>query len=350
MTREEIQAIYNKGPEAVIALVQKLLNRTKALEKTVELNNSVFQVSNAEEPGDKPQPQTAPGPCDLTFLEENTDLGKIDCYQIEKRLGSGGAGVVYRAKDEITGETVAIKLLQLKQGLGNTALLKRFSQEVKIHLQLSHPNIVRFIKSGIYQESPYLVMEFVDGVSLEKMVDTSGKLSPRRALSLILPIVGALDYALSLKIIHRDIKPANILADINRGKIKLADMGLGKMVESSGITLSNEVIGTPKYMSPEQIIASDKVDYRTDIYALGATLYHMLTGIPPFEGKNVFLVMRLKLTTPPAPLEQLVPGLLPSLVHLVNKMMAIAKEDRFQSYKEIQEGMQKILRSLSSGA
>ncbi|NUM35587.1 MAG: serine/threonine protein kinase [Candidatus Brocadiae bacterium] len=283
---------------------------------------------------------------DLHIKMGEKEIKQIDCYKIEKKLGSGGAGEVYKGIDSETGEVVAIKMLQIKPGKESSAAFKRFSQEIKVHLQLSHPNIVQFIKWGIQNESPYIVMEFVDGISLDKLIASTGKLPARRALSLILPVVSALDYALANKIIHRDIKPANIIADLKRGKVKLADMGLGKMIETSGITLSQEIMGTPKYMAPEQITTFSKVDYRADIYALGATLYHILAGKPPFDDKNLFNVMRLKMSEMPMPLEQLVPDLPVPLVHFVNKMMAINQEERYQSYKEIQESMQGILEDL----
>ena len=304
----------------------------------------------ASDPSEEKVRQKAAVAATVTFSNSLFDgtPKKIDAYILGKKLGAGGMGAVYEARHEKTGEVVALKMLQPASGVNPSAAIKRFAQEIMIHQELNHPNIVRLLDWGRQENTPYMIMEYVAGVSIDQMIEKYGKLDLRRSLSLLLPVVKALEYALQSNIIHRDIKPGNIMVDISRGKVKLADMGLGKIAQESGLTVSGQILGSPYYMAPEQVTSTKNVDHRADIYSIGATLYHMLTGVPPYDGIHPYQVLQIKASQHrgPVPLESLTPGLPPALIAMVAKMMAMEATDRYQTLTEVRQEMQKILDTL----
>jgi tRNA A-37 threonylcarbamoyl transferase component Bud32 len=216
--------------------------------------------------------------CLLQFSEEQ-DAPAFPNLEIVEMIGQGGMGVVYKARQKNLDRIVALKVLS-PQLSDDPEFVERFTREAKALAQLNHPNIVAIHDSGIHDHVPYLVMEFVDGTPLRNAL-AGGKLTPSRALEVIPQICDALQYAHANGIVHRDIKPENILID-RQGRVKIADFGLAKLsAEQSRLTQSGFVLGTPRYMAPEQFEPAGRVDHRADIYSLGVVFYEMLTGEVP---------------------------------------------------------------------
>jgi serine/threonine protein kinase len=219
--------------------------------------------------------------------------------RLTERIGSGGMGVVYKGEQVSLGRVVAIKLLPepLRQ---DPQIRDRFSREIEILAKLNHPNIVGILDGGVGEHGAYFIMEYVDGVSLRKIL-TSGGVTPAEALRIIPQICEALDYAHGIGIIHRDIKPENILID-RTGRVRLLDFGLSRVARQDGpslLTRPTQVLGTFEYMAPEQREASRSVDHRADLYSLGVVIYEMLTNelpigrFEPPSHKNIHIDVRL---------------------------------------------------------
>ncbi|WP_372369679.1 serine/threonine-protein kinase [Candidatus Uabimicrobium sp. HlEnr_7] len=198
--------------------------------------------------------------------------------QLFEKLGEGGMGTVYRGMQTKLEREVAVKFLQLEE----EALVSRFFQEARLLAKIDHPNIVRIIDFGFENASHYYIMEYIKGEDISRYVKRVGVLSETEAIHIIWKVAEALECLYQKNIVHRDIKPSNIVLGKD-GKIKLCDLGLAKQKQEKGITRTGAVIGTPHFMSPEQIDSSD-IDIRSDIYSLGATLYYMLSNSPPYDG------------------------------------------------------------------
>ena len=218
---------------------------------------------------------------------------KIGKYVVEKEIGRGGMGVVYKGRDPETSEDVAIKVLPV-QLANDPDFLNRFRREVQALQRLDHPAIVRILAHGREDGSHFYAMEYVEGGSLDDILEREQKLEPLRAVQLVIEVAEALQYSHEQRIIHRDIKPANILITQN-GKVKLTDFGIAKLTDATRLTATATVVGTVEYMSPEQALGS-RVDHRTDIYSLGVVLYRAVTGHMPISGSNSTEIM-LKLRT-----------------------------------------------------
>ncbi len=219
-------------------------------------------------------------------------------YAIEVELGRGAMGVVYRARDQVLDRTVAFKELPAHL-TEDAALVERFRREARALARLSHPHIVQvhdLVESG---RQLWMAMELVTGGSVEQELERQGKLSFDRALELARQMAEALAHAHEQGVIHRDFKPANVMLD-RTGSAKVTDFGLAKLSLDPGLTQAGAVMGSPSYMSPEQATGGE-ADARSDIYALGATVYEMLTGAPPFVGADVTSVLVQHITTAPVP-------------------------------------------------
>ncbi len=203
-------------------------------------------------------------------------------------------GEVYRAVQISMERDVALKVLSKKLA-ENKSFIQRFEREARATGTLAHPNLIRVYDCGNSDDTYFYSMEFIDGTTVQKEIKKYGRIEPERALEIAIRVAEALDYAQDAAgIIHRDIKPENIMID-RSGEIKVADMGLVKQVDEkagSGLTMAGERLGTPYYMSPEQIRDTKNVDHKADIYSLGATLFHMLTGRRPFKGKTSVEIMQ----------------------------------------------------------
>ncbi len=216
-------------------------------------------------------------------------------------LGRGGMGAVYLGYHAGLDMKVAVKLLP-DLFVGRAELVERFLREARLSGRLQHPNIVRTLDVGQSNGVYYLVMEYVEGVDAQRLLEHEGRFTPMRAVNIVGFVARALGEAHGQSIIHRDIKPANILIGRD-GKVKVTDFGLARSLQATtALTLSNQVVGTPHYMAPEQV-RSTEVDERVDIYALGITFWQFLTGKPPFDGPTPMAVL-LAAVNDPLPLPE----------------------------------------------
>lgn len=248
---------------------------------------------------------------------------KIGKYEIRALLGEGGAGRVYKAYQADLDRHVAIKVMIAGEH-GSDELLKRFLREARAAAVISHPGIVPVFDTGADGSLHFIVMELVDGRPLSEILK-GGPLKPDQALRLAAQVADALHEAHRRRIIHRDIKPSNILVDA-RGRARVVDFGLAATLEEhERLTRTGDILGTPWYMSPEQAFGDPReIDARTDVYSLGAVLYEMLTGRPPFEGtRSLEVLKKIEVADPPEP-SRVRPGLDPALDALV--LRALAKD------------------------
>ncbi len=264
-------------------------------------------------------------------------------YRIEERLGEGGMGVVYRVHDLQLGETVALKIMTLPSEADD-----RLVDEVRLARRVTHRNVARTHDIGIHQGVRFLTMEYVNGASLEDILDRAGRLTAQRAANLAAQIASALESAHAAGVIHRDLKPANILvAEGDRALI--TDFGIASAVQLHGSTrVTGDVIGTPLYMSPEQA-QGGALDARSDLYSFGVILYEMLTGRLPFEGDDPLAVLRARIDgTPPHPSAHAeVPA---ALGELVMWLLARDAERRPGSATEVRQTLEGYLEEATASA
>ena len=227
-------------------------------------------------------------------------LGELGDYELLEEVGRGGQGVVFRARQKSLNRIVALKVIGLGQW-ATKAHLKRFRLEAEAAASLDHPCIVPIYEVGERDGQCYFSMKFVEGGQLDEVVKDA-PMSIRQAVELIAKVARTVHYAHEHGILHRDIKPGNILLDA-KGEPHLTDFGLARLVESeSTVTRTLEVLGTPSYMAPEQAAGNNtKLTNATDVYGLGAVLYQLLTGHPPFAGGTTYETIKLLLETEPRP-------------------------------------------------
>ena len=210
---------------------------------------------------------------------------KIGPFLVDKELGSGAMGAVYRGRHADTGEKVAIKVVA--PGLASNAnALKRFKRETAILKQLDHPNIVKLIASGKVHGTPFYVMEYVEGESLDHVMERRGRITWEELIPLGQQLCAALQHAHDAGIIHRDLKPANLMV-LKDGTVKLADFGIAKDIDVTALTAANSTVGTCAYMSPEQCRGSLDISPKSDLYSMGVVFFELLTGRKPFLAETV---------------------------------------------------------------
>ncbi|HLO27517.1 MAG TPA: protein kinase [Anaerolineales bacterium] len=267
----------------------------------------------------------------------------IERYKILRELGRGGMAVVYRAIDTMLDRNVAIKMILLENTSQEKSekLLKRFNREAKTLAALSHPNIVKVLDYGEYESTPYLVMEFISGGALRSKM---GKPIPyAEAATLLLPIARALQHAHQQKIVHRDVKPENILLN-DSDQPMLSDFGILKLVdveESHGLTGTGKIVGTPAYMSPEQIRGRE-VDGRTDMYSLGILFYELVTGRKPYNANTPIELSLQHLHDPIPKARQVVRDLPAEVDQIIARAIAKNPEDRFPSMAVFAQALEKL--------
>ncbi|HEX6644962.1 MAG TPA: serine/threonine-protein kinase, partial [Gemmatimonadales bacterium] len=255
-------------------------------------------------------------------------LGKQ--FEVVRLFGRGGFAEVYEIRDTELERRLAVKVLRADVAW-TPGMLQRFKQEARSVAQLTHPNTVPIHFVGEGEGLAFYVMPFIEGVTVADVMRAEGPLDPERALSVALPVLEALDHAHAAGIVHRDIKPDNIIIEAVTGRPLLVDFGISKRVNETNLPEAHDgvIFGTPLYMSPEQALGQHDVDARTDIYAMGALLYHMVVGGPPFTGETPHDIVAQHLTEPvrfpPAPE---LPGW---LSEVIVRAMAKQPEDRFPS-------------------
>jgi serine/threonine-protein kinase len=248
-------------------------------------------------------------------------------YEIQAVIGYGGMGVVYRGYDALLRRTVAVKVLPPQLTI-DPVFVQRFQHEAITAANLRHPHIVTIYDVGAQDGVYYIVMEYLEGMTLDQWLIQHGALSPQQASAIVAQVADALDHAHAEGIVHRDIKPSNIMVD-SRGHATLMDFGLVRAGEGTGLTRSSLVVGTPEYMAPEQALGQ-AVDGRTDIYALGAVIYKLLTGAAPFVRSTPLAIAHAHAYEPPAPLRELRPDLPKAVEAVVLKALAKKPADRYQ--------------------
>ncbi|HPY75141.1 MAG: serine/threonine protein kinase [Planctomycetes bacterium] len=260
----------------------------------------------------------------------------IGQYKILKQLGSGSMGKVYLGIDENTNEQVALKVINKNS---DVLALDYFLRETQVLLSLHHPNIVALKGWGNYEGSPFIAMEYVSGITLEELL-VQQKITIRYAIEIMVSVLDALNYVHNYHIVHRDIKPTNIIIGTKNKSVKLIDFGIGKELEDqTNLTRTGQIVGTVYYMAPEQLHNAKDVDYRADIYAVGATLYHTLSHQPPFieHGKNMVRVLMAKRANDYIRLDQKNMNISSKLAAIVDKAMAFHPQSRYSSALEMQK-------------
>jgi tRNA A-37 threonylcarbamoyl transferase component Bud32 len=257
----------------------------------------------------------------------------IPGYTLEARLGSGAMGSVYKAYQKGMKRHVAVKILR-RDLTDDPRQVERLQREAALVGKLDHPNIVRGLDTGETEGLVWFVMELVTGESLRERILRMGKIPHEEAVRITRQLAEALDHAASLGIIHRDVKPGNILV-AKDGTPRLTDYGLAKGESDDALTQLDATLGTPQYISPEQARNPRDADVRSDIYSLGATLYAMLTGHPPFAGETMAATLTKVLYERPKPLAEEAPDTPPALAYVVERMMAKDRRHRYQTPGEL---------------
>lgn len=265
-------------------------------------------------------------------------------YRIEALLGKGGMGSVYLGTNLTIGQKVAIKVLNDNLA-GSAVIRERFKSEAKLLCSLDHPNIVKFLNYVENDDGVFLIMEYVEGITLEEFIlKKNGLIVEQKAYDMFDEILGAFTYAHKHGIVHRDIKPANIIIT-PEGRIKILDFGIARILSESNQEEENWVVGTPAYMSPEQV-AAEPVDNRSDIYSLGVLLHQMLTGRAPYDTTTLSeLKIKDKVLKEPLPrMKEFYPYISDKLQRIVDKAMMKKPSDRYQNCSDFRKDLKQALR------
>ena len=268
---------------------------------------------------------------------------QIGRYEIKSLIGRGGMGDLYLAHDPNTSRLVALKLLNAT--LDSAELRERFAREARALAALNHPNIVNIYDTGEFDDAPFIVMEYVRGETLAEIIKRRAPLSISQKLKLMMELCAGLAQAHNADIIHRDIKPANLMVD-QQGRLKILDFGIARVAEDhrtrvGPLTQVNMMIGTPGYMSPEQLEAGE-VDHRSDIFAVGAVCYELLSYSEAFAGADTRQVERRVLAGKPAPLSSLVPGLDPEIDEIIQRALKKEPNKRYQDAATFEKALERV--------
>lgn len=272
----------------------------------------------------------------LDFLQPSQrpeSLGAIGGYDVLEVVGRGGMGIVLRAVDAKLNRVVAIKVL-VPELAGNPQARRRFLREAQAAAAVCHDHVVTIHGVDDDENLPFIVMEYIVGQSLQQKIDKSGPLGLKETLRIGMQIAAGLSAAHKQGLVHRDIKPANILLENGVERVKITDFGLARASDEVAITQFGQIAGTPQYMSPEQAMGHS-VDQRSDLFSLGSVLYTMCTGRPAFRADSTVAVLRRVCDETPRPISELNPDIPDWLVAIVERLMAKAPEQRFQSASEV---------------
>lgn len=261
---------------------------------------------------------------------------RLGRYVIERKIGRGAMGAVYLARDPRINRPVALKVIPIEKEFEDEELEEarlRFFREAESAGRLTHPNIITVFDCGEDKHLAYIAMEYLSGVPLTTYTDPHKLLAPSKALELAARTAEALDYAHNQQVIHRDIKPANLLYSPREDVLKISDFGVARLTDNNR-TKTGIVLGTPMYMSPEQLSA-EKLTGLSDLFSLGVTLYELLTGEVPFKATNIAVLMSKITSEDPIPISNRRSGIPPSLDTVLNKALAKRPEKRFSSGAEM---------------
>ena len=263
-------------------------------------------------------------------LEPGTLLAER--FEILQLLGQGGMGAVYKARDTELERLVALKLIRPELA-SHPEILRRFKQELILAREVTHRNVIRIFDLGQAQGIKFITMEYVEGRDLKGLIHEKGKFTAEEAVPIVLQIAAALEAAHTAGVVHRDLKPQNVMSDKD-GRVYVMDFGIARSLEHQGMTQTGALMGTPEYMSPEQA-KGEKVDARSDLFALGIIFYEMLTGISPFKAETAMAMMFKRTQERATPLSQLNLGVPPVISDIVSKCLETKAEERYQSAREV---------------
>ncbi|MCZ7646658.1 MAG: protein kinase [Planctomycetota bacterium] len=280
------------------------------------------------------------------ILKEQKEAPKrrrVKDYDLLAKLGEGGMGAVFKARREGGGQVFALKVL-FKRLAADEQYIARFHREAAIGLTLDHPNLIKCIEVGESEGLHYMALEYMDGTDVGAALTQRDNFAEAQALAIVLAAAKGMEYAHKKGLIHRDVKPANLMLTKD-GNVKVMDFGLARQRFDAdhSLTLTGVVMGTPHYMSPEQVDGTQELDARSDIYSLGVTLFHMLTGRPPFIGGNLYGVLTAHLTSRVPDPRQYNKGISPETANLVLRMCARDREERIVSMELIVYEISKLL-------
>jgi serine/threonine-protein kinase len=312
--------------------IEERMNRAKNLSETIILGGSAAARTNAG----------------TVIMQGGAGAEKpmLGRYQVEKELGKGAMGVVYGGKDPKIGRVVAIKTMALSAEFEAEELVEakeRFFREAETAGRLNHPNIVTIFDAGEEHDLCYIAMEFLKGKDLVAHTKQPNLLPPMKVLAIIERVADALGYAHTMGVVHRDIKPANIMYEAEADQPKVTDFGIARITDSSR-TKTGMVLGTPSYMSPEQLTGK-KIDGRSDLFSLGVTLYQMLSGKLPFEGESMTQLMFAIANNPHPPIRDFNPALPEWVVPIIDRRLAKDFEKRYQTGAEFAEAIRTARRA-----
>ena len=308
-------------------------------------DSAVQQVVNSLTDG-LPEPE----PPSLDFLEptdSDEDLGRFDGYRVVECVGSGGMGIVLKAFDPTLNRIVALKVLSPLMATSVNAR-QRFLREARAAAAVSHDHIITIHAVGEWNGLPYLVMEFIRGLSLQQKINTKSPLELAEILRIGMQTASGLSAAHAQGLIHRDVKPENILLENSVERVKLTDFGLARTVDDSGITRSGMMVGTPEYMAPEQA-QGEPPDARADLFSLGSVLYAMCTGVSPFRADSLAGTVRRVCDETPRPIWEVNPEIPDWLVSIITKLHAKSPDERYQSADEVADILTDFLAALRQG-
>jgi serine/threonine protein kinase len=283
------------------------------------------------------------GEVEYLFVKEPGDVELKDLlskYEVQEKIGEGGMGIVYKANQRSMNRIVALKILSPKYS-SRPRFVEQFIREARAAGQLNHPNIIQVHDVGTENDIHYFSMEFVDGPTCMQALREHGPFKTPEALEIIRQTARALEYAHGQRLIHQDIKPDNIMLGHNN-TVKLADLGISKTFdEAESEEGPKRVMGTPHYMAPEAALGK-KIDHRVDIYSLGATLYHLLTGKTPYSGTSATEVLKAHVMDPLPPIHDIVPDVPEAVCALVERMVAKKADDRYATATQVIEEVKRL--------
>jgi len=267
---------------------------------------------------------------------------QIPGYQLVERLGAGAMATVYKAKQLSLDRMVAVKVLPRKFTM-KPEFVRRFYEEGRAAAKLNHPNIVGALDVGEAADTHYFVMEYVEGKTVFDDVTKKGRYTEQEAIDIAIQVTSALEHAHAKGFIHRDVKPKNIMITKD-GVAKLADMGLARAISDreAAEAEAGKAFGTPYYISPEQIRGEVDVDFRADIYSLGCTLYHMVTGRVPFDGPNPSAVMQMHLKQTAKPVDHIHPELSSGIAEVIEVAMAKDRAKRYANTSDLLDDLKAV--------
>jgi serine/threonine-protein kinase len=317
-------------------------------EPTETLANAMYKLSLAFEEQSKPEraeavlqwlKRTHSGTSTQSAFSLQSTLGKsrrLGRYVIEKKIGKGAMGAVYLARDPRINRPVALKVIPIEKEFEDEELEEarlRFFREAESAGRLTHPNIITVYDCGEDKHLAYIAMEYLQGISLTEFTDPKKLLAPNKALELCARTAEALDYAHNQGVIHRDIKPANLLYSLRTDTLKISDFGVARLTDNNR-TKTGIVLGTPMYMSPEQLNAEDLTGH-SDLFSLGVTLYELLVGEVPFKASNIAVLMTKITSDDPSPVSNRRAGVPPAVDAVLFKALAKRPEERFANGGEM---------------